>query len=344
MATGSSSDNWHVEDFTINPKGVLGQGAYGVVYRAVDSKGNNVAAKRIDLGRKHALPNINKDVKKLKELNNPNIVKVYTIHREQDVVWIIMELCEHGDLNNFYRNTQLTQEQLLTVMEQISAGVKYLHQKNIVHRDIKPENILVYKDSPIQIKLTDFDVSKFFDDVFDTSAMSTNVGTLAFKAPEFFQRTPEGKIVYHRNVDVYAMGLTFLALLQANRDTKQLKPHIETPQDHSEMFALSIGQLIAERVKYKVKELRIVHVKASSFLAENALSRVAKNTHDLKVLVEKMTCVDPRQRLYAADVCDSLRLITKVNFIFFILLSRQKNKFKTGKMAMSSVCYFRKNF
>ena len=47
-----------------------------------------------------------------------------------------------------------------------------------------------------------------------------------FQAPEFFQRTEAGQLRYHRNVDVYAAGLTFLAILQRNR---LLVPQIETP-------------------------------------------------------------------------------------------------------------------
>ena len=47
--------------------------------------------------------------------------------------------------------------------------------------------------------------------------MTSDVGTLTFKAPEFFQRTSPGKIEYHRNVDIYAAGLTFLAILQAEK-------------------------------------------------------------------------------------------------------------------------------
>ena len=67
-------------------------------------------------------------------------------------------------------------------MTQMAAGVAYLH-----------ENL------------------NFLKNFFETSAMSTDAGTLAFKAPEFFQKTKERKLVYHRNVNVYAARLTFLA-------------------------------------------------------------------------------------------------------------------------------------
>ena len=243
---------------TLYARKVLGRGGYGIVYKAEDSKGNKIEAKRIDTKRKHSLFNITRNVEKLKQQNHPNIVKVNDIHQEENVIWVFMELCEYGDLNNFYRKHKLTQEQYLAVMSQIAGGISYLHENNVVHRDIKPENTLVANNSPIQIKLTDFDVSKFFHEMLETSAMSTNVETLAFKEPEFFQRTPEGKLVYHCNVDIFAMGLTFLALLQGNLDGKPLIPRIETPQIYSEVYAPSIGQLVAERVKYNIKELRIV--------------------------------------------------------------------------------------
>ena len=119
--------------------------------------------------------------------------------------------------------------------------------------------------------------------------MTSNVGTLAFKAPEFFQRTSPGKIEYHRNVDIYAAGLTFLAMLQGEKGKRLLIPHIETPMDDSEYHTDSIGRLIAERIKYKVPELNIVQIKGS-----------------VTRLISKMTCIKPEERLSAVDVLDIL--------------------------------------
>ena len=144
--------------------------------------------------------------------------------------------------------------------------------------------------------MADFDVCKCLEPEVETSLMTSNVGTLAFKAPEFFQRTSPGKIEYHRNVDVYAAGLTFLAILQAEKGKKMLVPRIETPMDDSEFHVLSIGQLISERIKYKVPELSIVKIEGPQEI--------------VKWLINQMTCVNPEERLPASKVLDCLKNVT----------------------------------
>ena len=123
--------------------------------------------------------------------------------------------------------------------------------------------------------------------------MTTNVGTLAFKAPEFFQRTSPGHIEYHRNVDIYAAGLTFLAILQAEKGKKMLIPRIETPMDETELHTDSIGRLITERIKYKVPELSIVKTEGSN--------------RSLRWLIGQMTCVNPKDRLSSSKVLQLLK-------------------------------------
>ncbi|MCX7870197.1 MAG: protein kinase [bacterium] len=71
----------------------------------------------------------------------------------------IQEYMKHGNLLEFYKNKDITIEELKTIVKHINEALNVLHKKNIIHRDIKPQNILVRKDNPIELLLTDFGIS-----------------------------------------------------------------------------------------------------------------------------------------------------------------------------------------
>ena len=296
-------DSWKIKSYTVSAKDVLGCGAYGVIYRA--EKGifkKKVAAKQID-GEKHPRV-LTQDLGRLKNLTHKNIAEIFDIHhmQKEKIVWMFMELCHHGDLDTFFRKKTFTLRMGLDVMTQSASAIEYLHSQNVIHRDIKPADILIGQDMPLIIKVTDFEVSKFLNANYETSAMSSNVGTEAFKVPEFFQRSDKKKISYHRNVDTFALGLTCLAMLQA-KPGKGLVPHTETTQDYSELNLIPIGKVIADRVKYKSGELNIINVTDDT----GAVS--ARN--ETKKLIRQMTCITPTDRLLATAVVQSFETIIR---------------------------------
>ena len=295
------SNTFTISDYIIkiekNNGHVVGQGAYGIVYKAVDRNNETVAAKTINVKIHNRI--LTQDFITLTKLNHENIVRIMDFHQQEETFWMFMELCRYGDLNDFFHNRFLYFNHKVEIMRGIANGIGYLHAENIIHRDIKPGNILIGSTLPIVPKLTDFDLSKSLDPDYETSVMSSNVGTLAFKAPEFFNRI-DGKLRYHRNVDIYAAGLTFLAMIQAKEGCKKLVPQIETPQDDSELHVQSIGQLIAERIKYKVKNLNIV------VNDEKKAKAMSIEMNEARKLIQKMTSVDPKDRLTADQVMDLL--------------------------------------
>ncbi len=275
---------------------VLGRGAYGTVHDATDKNGLRIAAKRIDGREEQKMEQLGFIAKKLVKLGHTNIVKMYDVLREGKTIWMFMEFCDSGDLIDYFRTRRVVHlpvSEKLKLMLDIAKGVDYLHCENVIHRDIKPGNIIL-SGSPSTAKLTDFDLSKFLEEPYTTSALSSNVGTLAYKAPEFFVRTTDGKLHYHRNVDIYAAGLTFLAMIQEN---EYLFPRIETPNEPGEA-STPVGMLMWERQKYKAKPLQVVKDEDTSEVAEDGGDVWRK----VRGVIKKMTQVKPEERPVAKQV------------------------------------------
>ena len=321
MAT-SSKAQMKVANYTIDFSDHIGSGAMGIVHPATNAVGKKVAAKRICGKPDSSMEKISKDLDKLMTLDHPNIVKFYNISPQKSEIWIFMEYCIHKDLNAVFYKRKLNNHEKFDIMVQISQGVEYLHGNKIIHRDIKPSNILISSDNPFLAKLTDFDFSKIFEENYGTSLMSTNVGTDRFKSPEFFyQRNEEMKIHYRKDVDTYALGLTYLAMIQEN---KGLVPRIETPKDDSELHA-PIGRIIAERIRYKKKPLDVIPEDKKGSLLTALFPKLtvgtsvsaAKDSVDtapfevalLRKLIRKMTHHVPQNRPSAAEVVQDLRKI-----------------------------------
>ena len=315
--------SWEINTSVYN---IIGKGAYGIVYKSSHKKYGEIAAKSI-AGTTHKL--LSQNVERLLDLNHENIVRIYDIHQTDEMLWMMMELCPKGDLNKFFNSVEVALFQKWTIMLQVTKGIEYLHCHYVIHRDIKPANILILDTPQLVAKLTDFDVTKILDPNIETSVMSSNVGTLAFKSPEFFRRSKQGSIKYHRSVDTYAAGLTFLAMLQYKKENRVLIPHIETPQEDSELF-LPIGQLIAERIKYKVEELDVISLDGKCVPGdiEAGKSTADKEICKVKLLIGKMTNVKPEDRPTASEVLQEFE-----NIIFMDIgrhTEASKNNFAQG--------------
>ena len=279
----------------IDTDDVLGSGSFGTVHPATCKENNQkVAAKRIRGESEDDSDQVATDLLKLVDLDHSNIARVFDIAQDKKSVWMFLEYCEHKDLQKYFNRANIqgkkvSDNEKVKLMLDIAKGVDYLHNKKNIHRDIKPSNILLAGD-PVSAKLTDFDFSKFLG--AGQSTMTTKVGTEAFKAPEFFFRTDDGKLKYKRSVDIFAVGLTFLAMIQENEG---LLPKVETPNEPSELF-LSSGRLLYERITYKIQPQSVVHV-----------SRGNKVEKEIRCLVVKMTCAEPTDRLHADQVVETLQ-------------------------------------
>jgi len=123
---------------------------------------------------------IDTEIKLLKSLNHPNIMKMHEVYFEQATeqrimngnIYLITELCEGGDLfsrilHHYEKLKQpMTESHVAFMMQQILSATQYCHDRGIIHRDIKPENILFVDRKPSSpLKIIDFGLADFTDKI-----------------------------------------------------------------------------------------------------------------------------------------------------------------------------------
>ncbi len=275
-----------VGDYVVSMRRALGRGTFGSVYPARHEDGRKIAAKQIDSEkRKSAM----KELEAFHKMpcDHENIIKIHdVITDEYDDMWFMMDLCEYGDLQQyFHRHPEKFKDVgiKLDMMCQIASGLNFLHNSNIVHRDIKPNNILLAKhpeNSENIIKIADFGLCKYLDPNNESTTMHTNVGCHWFKAPELFNYVQSGKINYHKSVDIFATGLTFLAMIQPLTESGKLMPRVEGTTLNDAELTLPIGQCMINRHNQEQQQIQVVVEKNEHPNTEKMIRRVIKRACD----------------------------------------------------------------
>ena len=283
--------------YTIDFMEELGRGGFGTVYRGYDGDQNALAIKKVSKKNKdRAIAETVRSHYFKDKIDHNNIVSVHDVKTWKGSMWIFMEYCDLGDLGDFFKNHNGIVQNVQTklkLMLQISGGIDFLHANNIVHRDIKPGNILL-KLSPTRnaiVKLGDFGLSKILDPDAVTSAMSSDVGTMIFKAPEFWDKQPPNdRVIYHRNIDMYAAGLTFTAMMQALPGLS-LVPRVEGSLQPSETRLPIDLAALSRNVNRHPSITVVVDQENDCIMVRN-----------IKKAIRGMTHIKPQNRLSAGEV------------------------------------------
>ncbi|XP_020551820.1 CDPK-related protein kinase-like isoform X3 [Sesamum indicum] len=159
-----------------------------------------------------AIEDVRREVKILRALTgHPNIVQLYDAFEDADNVYIVMELCEGGELLDriLARGGKFSEDYAKAVIIQILNAVAFCHLQGVVHRDIKPENFLfTCKDESSQLKAIDFGLSDF---VRPDQKFTDVVGSAYYVAPEVLRR------LYGAEADVWSIGVIAYILLCGGR-------------------------------------------------------------------------------------------------------------------------------
>ena len=141
-------------------------------------------------------------------------------------MWLVMEFGDMGDLQGHLDNNKsLGLPEKTRLMYQIASGLSHIHSNMIVHRDLKPQNVILRnQDGRPVAKITDFGEAKMFEGKATggrlQELMKTVVGTQFYWAPELCEAYDmacrHGSYVstYKASVDVFAIGLIFLVIIQ----------------------------------------------------------------------------------------------------------------------------------
>ena len=187
----------------------VGQGGMGNVYKAEDTKLNNIVA------LKFLPPELNRDpeakqrflneARAARKLEHPNICTIYDIDEtEEGQVFISMPLYEGGTLAERIEQGTLSANEAIEIARKICEALNKAHKEGIIHRDIKPSNIMFTLDGTL--KIVDFGLAKVAG--VKITKTGTTMGTLAYMSPEQLR----GEEIDHRS-DIWAVGVMLYELL-----------------------------------------------------------------------------------------------------------------------------------
>mmetsp|Transcript_31217 Transcript_31217/g.101806 ORF Transcript_31217/g.101806 Transcript_31217/m.101806 type:complete len:518 (-) Transcript_31217:28-1581(-) len=177
----------------------LGDGTYGSVWKACNRQTNELVAikkmKRKFYSWEECMAL--REVKSLRKLNHPNIIKLKEVIRENDELFFVFEYMEL----NLYQCTKdrdklLPESRIRNWLYQICQSLAFVHKQGFFHRDLKPENLLVTKDT---VKLADFGLAR---EVRSRPPYTDYVSTRWYRAPEVLLRNP----YYNAPIDMFALG------------------------------------------------------------------------------------------------------------------------------------------
>lgn len=200
-----------IDEYTI--QSVIGTGGMGRVLKGIDPFGRQVAIKEIlpeFVNNAEYRKRIDSEIKVMQALNDPNVVKVYRNFERDGRLYIVMELVDGINLEQYVMEKGVfTLDEAAKFMHKLLGTMQYVHKKKIIHRDIKPGNVMIRSNG--EICVLDFGIAKDNStekDDDERTQIGTVLGTDGYMSPE--QANGYG---VDRRTDIYSLGCVMFYIL-----------------------------------------------------------------------------------------------------------------------------------
>ncbi|XP_020091990.1 cyclin-dependent kinase F-4-like isoform X1 [Ananas comosus] len=271
----------------------VGDGTFGTVWRAINKQSGEVVCATVAIKKMkkkycswEECVNL-REVKSLRRMNHPNIVKLKEVIRENDMLFFVFEYMEC----NLYelmksRGQPFPESEVRNWCFQIFQALVHMHQRGYFHRDLKPENLLITKDV---IKLADFGLAR---EISSEPPYTEYVSTRWYRAPEVLLQAS----IYNSAVDMWAMGAIIAELFT-------LRPLFPGKSEADEIYKIcsilgtpnkniwAEGLQLADGISYQFPQLPSIH-----------LSTLLPTASDDAISLISLLCSwDPSKRPTAAE-------------------------------------------
>lgn len=211
------------ELYAFDKRDLIGEGAYGLVYRARDRSAPHrlVAVKQMKMSREGVgIPHdAYREIRILQELQHENLIRLERVllKPSKGEVALVYDYADHdlSDIIRFHRGkTPCNPRVVKSILHQVLQGLAFLHRNWVMHRDMKPANILIMGDSspePGHVKIADLGLARIFQSPARKLSKDGDVVTIWYRAPELLL----GSQHYTRAIDMWAVGCIFAELLLA---------------------------------------------------------------------------------------------------------------------------------
>ncbi|XP_043931390.1 mitogen-activated protein kinase kinase kinase kinase 2-like isoform X1 [Protopterus annectens] len=266
----------------------IGSGTYGDVFKARFTKTSDLAAiKIVKLDPGDDITSIQQEIMMMKDCHHSNIVSYFGSYLRNNKLWICMEYCGGGSLQDIYHVTgPLSEKQIAYVCRETLKGLHHLHARGKMHRDIKGANILITDKG--DVKLADFGVSAEIN--ASVAKRKSFIGTPYWMAPEV--AAVEKKGGYNQLCDIWAVGITAIELAE-------LQPPLFDLHPMRALMVMSKSSFQPPKLKDKANWSPNLH-----HFIKHALTKNPKKRPTAEKLLQHPFLTQPLNRMVAIELLD----------------------------------------